>query len=53
VREIRRYLRIERGLALGQLSVSGYWRLGHDDEGWRASKREWNAAIEHSETISA
>ena len=53
VREIRRYLRIERGLGLDQLSVSGYWRLGHDDEGWRASKREWNAAIEHSETISA
>lgn len=53
VRDIRRYLRIERGLGLDQLSVSGYWRLGHDDEGWRASKREWNAAIEHSETVSA
>ena len=53
VREIRRYLRVERGLGLDRLSVSGYWRLGHDDEGWRASKREWNAAIEQSETISA
>ena len=53
VRDIRRYLRIERGLGLDRLSVSGYWRLGHDDEGWRASKREWNAAIEQSETISA
>ena len=53
VRDIRRYLRVERGLGLDQLSVSGYWRLGHDDEGWRASKREWNAAIEQAETISA
>jgi NADPH-dependent ferric siderophore reductase len=53
VRDIRRYLRVERGLGLDRLSVSGYWRLGHDDEGWRASKREWNAAIEQSETISA
>ena len=53
VRDIRRYLRVERGLGLHQLSVSGYWRLEHDDEGWRASKREWNAAIEQSETISA
>ncbi len=53
VRDIRRYLRIERGLGLDRLSVSGYWRLGHDDEGWRSSKREWNAAIEQSETISA
>jgi len=53
VRDIRRYLRIERGLGLDRLSVSGYWRLGHDDEDWRSSKREWNAAIEQSETISA
>lgn len=53
VRDIRRYLRVERGLGLDRLSVSGYWRLGHDDEGWRSSKREWNAAIEQSETISA
>ena len=53
VREIRRYLRTERGLGLDRLSVSGYWRLGQDDEGWRASKRDWNAAIEQSETVSA
>jgi len=53
VREIRRYLRTERGLGLDRLSVSGYWRLGHDDEGWRASKRDWNAAIEQTETVSA
>jgi NADPH-dependent ferric siderophore reductase len=53
VREIRRYLRVERGLGLDRLSVSGYWRLGDDDEGWRASKREWNTAIEESEAVSA
>ena len=53
VRDIRRYLRVERGLGLDRLSVSGYWLLGHDDEGWRASKREWNAAIDQAETVSA
>jgi NADPH-dependent ferric siderophore reductase len=52
VKELRRYLRLERGLALDRLSISGYWRLGVDDEGWRASKREWNAAIERSESVS-
>jgi NADPH-dependent ferric siderophore reductase len=53
VRDIRRYLRVERRLGLDRLSVSGYWRLDHDDENWRASKREWNAAIDRSEAVSA
>lgn len=51
VRELRRYLRIERGMGLDRLSISGYWRLGVDDEGWRAGKREWNAAIEEAEAV--
>ncbi|MGA8211445.1 MAG: siderophore-interacting protein [Nocardioidaceae bacterium] len=49
VRELRRYLRGERGVGLDRLSISGYWRLGDDDEGWRAGKREWNSAIEQEE----
>jgi NADPH-dependent ferric siderophore reductase len=46
VKELRRHLRLERGLERGQLSVSGYWRLGHDEDGWQASKKEWNAQVE-------
>jgi NADPH-dependent ferric siderophore reductase len=49
VKELRRYLRLERGMGLDRLSISGYWRLGDDDEGWRAGKRAWNAAIEEAE----
>jgi NADPH-dependent ferric siderophore reductase len=49
VKELRGYLRVERSLSLARLSISGYWRLGVDDEGWRASKREWTAAIEQAE----
>jgi NADPH-dependent ferric siderophore reductase len=49
VKELRRYLRLERGMSLDRLSVSGYWRIGVDDEGWRAGKREWNAGIELAE----
>jgi NADPH-dependent ferric siderophore reductase len=49
VRDLRRHLRGERGVALEQLSISGYWRLGRDDEGWRAIKRDWNSAIEAEE----
>ena len=49
VRELRRHVRVDRGITREQLSVSGYWRLGADDEGWRATKRDWLATIEESE----
>jgi len=52
VREMRRYLRIERGMSLDRLSVSGYWRLGVNDEGWRAGKREWAAQVEQDEAVA-
>jgi NADPH-dependent ferric siderophore reductase len=44
VRDLRRWLRAERHVPLDHLSASGYWRLGRDDEAWRAVKRDWNAA---------
>ncbi|WP_432991219.1 siderophore-interacting protein [Dactylosporangium sp. CA-233914] len=46
VKELRRYLRIDRSVPRERMSVSGYWRLGHDEDGWQASKRAWNAQIE-------
>ena len=49
IRELRRYLRVERGLPKADLSISGYWRLGADDEGWRAAKRDWLRGIEDTE----
>lgn len=49
VKELRHLLRVERGLGREQLSISGYWRLGADDEGWRAAKAEWNRRIEEQE----
>ncbi|MGW7366171.1 siderophore-interacting protein [Streptomyces sp. NPDC054841] len=49
VKELRRHLRIERGIPLERLSISGYWRLGKSDEAWRAIKREWNATVEREQ----
>jgi NADPH-dependent ferric siderophore reductase len=49
VRELRRFLRVERSVPREQLSASGYWRLGRTDEGWRAEKAQWNAAVEADE----
>jgi NADPH-dependent ferric siderophore reductase len=53
VKELRRYLRIERQVPREQLSVSGYWRLGHDDESWRAAKRRWNEQVEAEQESAA
>ncbi|WP_255596089.1 siderophore-interacting protein [Cellulomonas sp. C5510] len=52
VRDLRRYLRVERRLPAADLSISGYWRLGTDDEGWRAAKRDWLRGIEESESAA-
>jgi len=52
VKELRRVLRLERGLSPAQLSISGYWRLGADDEAWRAFKAEWNREIEQAELLA-
>lgn len=49
VRQLRRHLRIDRGVPLEQLSISGYWRLGRDEDGWQSSKRDWNAEVEADE----
>ncbi|MER6985029.1 siderophore-interacting protein, partial [Streptomyces carpinensis] len=46
VKELRRLLRVEHAVPREDLSISGYWRLGHNEDGWQASKREWNARVE-------
>ncbi|QES40609.1 NADPH-dependent ferric siderophore reductase [Streptomyces venezuelae] len=53
VKELRRYLRMEREIPRDQLSISGYWRLGHNEDGWQASKREWNAQVEAEQEKAA
>jgi len=38
VRSVRRHLVDERGVDRADLSVSGYWRRGRDEDGWQADK---------------
>jgi NADPH-dependent ferric siderophore reductase len=53
VRELRRYLRDQRGLAPELTSISGYWRRGDTEDRWQAGKRHWNAAIEAEDAALA
>jgi NADPH-dependent ferric siderophore reductase len=49
VKELRGHLRLERGVPMGQVSISGYWRRGMNEDGWQSSKRDWNRAIEEEQ----
>lgn len=49
VRDLRRWARAELGIPRELLSASGYWKKGRDDEGWRAEKPAWRAAVEQDD----
>jgi len=53
VKELRQLLRCDLAIPREDLSISGYWRLGHNEDGWQASKREWNARIEAEQESAA
>lgn len=53
VKELRRHLRQDRAIPRERLSISGYWRLGQNDEAWRAVKREWNEQVEREQESPA
>ncbi|MEI4270470.1 siderophore-interacting protein [Klenkia sp. LSe6-5] len=53
VRELRRAVRARWEVPRELLSVSGYWRSGRSEEGWRADKPAWNAAVEADEAALA
>ncbi|WP_112244878.1 siderophore-interacting protein [Kribbella monticola] len=40
VTQLRRHLHAERGLPRDRVSISGYWRLGKNEDGWQAEKAE-------------
>jgi NADPH-dependent ferric siderophore reductase len=49
VKELRGYLRRDCAIPLEQLSISGYWRRGLNEDGWQSSKRDWNQQVEQEQ----
>ncbi|MFD7658181.1 siderophore-interacting protein [Actinosynnema sp. NPDC059797] len=49
VKGLRGHLRLDRGVPRHRMSISGYWRLGADEDGWQSSKREWNQQVEREQ----
>jgi len=46
IRQVRRHLLSDRGLARSDMSCSPYWRRTMTDEAWRQIKRDYVAAME-------
>jgi len=49
VRDLRRYLFVEHRVDRRQVSISGYWRTGHTEDRWQATKGEFNQQMEAEE----
>jgi NADPH-dependent ferric siderophore reductase len=49
VKELRRLLLVERAIPRNLVSISGYWRTGHDEDRWQATKRDWNRQVEEEQ----
>jgi NADPH-dependent ferric siderophore reductase len=49
VRAVRRHLLVERAMPRADLSVSGYWKRGRTEDGWRADKPEWQRLVSADE----
>lgn len=53
VRDLRRYLFLDRGLPRSRASISGYWRTGHTEDRWQSSKRDFNEQMEAAERAAS
>lgn len=52
VKQLRRHLHVDRRIPREQLSISGYWRRGLDEDGWQSAKGVWNERVEQEESLA-
>jgi len=53
IRQLRRHLFTELDFNRNRVSMSGYWRTGQTEDGWQATKRDFNASLERSDGAAA
>jgi NADPH-dependent ferric siderophore reductase len=49
IRDLRRFLFVENKVDRKQVSISGYWRTGQNEDAWQSGKREFMAGVEAEE----
>lgn len=53
IKVLRRHYFIDHHLDRRRVSISGYWRTGHTEDRWQATKREFNQTMEQEEQGAA
>jgi len=53
VKDLRRFLFLDSGVDRRQVSISGYWRTGHTEDRWQATKGDFNQRMEAEESARA
>ncbi|WP_062465218.1 siderophore-interacting protein [Demequina soli] len=53
VKPLRRHLFNMLNIPRENVSISGYWRTGMNEDGWQSSKREFNARMEAEQDVRA
>lgn len=49
IRDLRRFLFVENKVERRQVSISGYWRTGQNEDAWQSGKHEFMAGVEAEE----
>lgn len=52
IKDLRRWLFVEERLDRAQVSISGYWRSGQDEDAWQSGKRDFVASMEAEEAAA-
>ena len=52
VKDIRRYLFVDRSVPRADVSISGYWRTGMTEDGWQSFKHGFVAGMEAEEAAA-
>ncbi|MDF1489373.1 siderophore-interacting protein [Tessaracoccus caeni] len=52
VKDLRRFLFVEQGVSRGDVSISGYWRTGMNEDRWQSTKHEFVESMESEEAAA-
>lgn len=52
VKDLRRFLFVEQGVSRADVSISGYWRTGMNEDRWQSTKHEFVEAMESEEAAA-
>lgn len=52
VKDLRRFLFVEQGVSRSDVSISGYWRTGMNEDRWQSTKHEFVESMESEEAAA-